>query len=194
MKFLYLPFFFFFAMISCAHAQSALKQENTKVNTPDSIAVLISTIEFTMKATKEERDIFDDGIVPWMSLDHPAKYTARMIDADKIVLNYPNVTLIIDYPLAKPASFELPIPEKGMSKKDLILKISAIYHEIYKQEENTANVKTVPIGDRKKLLNRNETDGKYGISMHDLSDLDLSTVEVYKSEDGKIFLMLEVES
>jgi hypothetical protein len=161
---------------------------------PDSIGTLIAKIEFKLKATKEELDIFDDGIVPWISLQSPNEEIPRLIDADEIILPYSKVTLIIDYPLNKPASFEISAQGSGFTKTQLIREISKKYHQIYQDEEESASIKTIPLEKRKGLINRNETNGKYGVWGHDLADLDLSVVEVYKNREGKIYLTLSVES
>ena len=58
----------------------------------------------------------------------------------------------------------------------------------------TQTIKTVPISKREDVLNRNQTNGKYGISRHDLSDLYLTTIDVYKTKDGRIVLRINVDS
>ena len=50
------------------------------------------------------------------------------------------------------------------------------------------------LNQRKGIINRNETDGKYGIWGHDLEDLDLSTIEVYRNKENKLELVLGIES
>lgn len=171
------------------------QKENAQQNKElDNLGNLISTIEFKVRAIKEDLQIFDDGIVPWISLEEPEKEIKRLIDPDKIVLPYNNVTLIIDYPLNNPATFELTGNGSGFSRRQLIKEISKRYHDIYKEEEVTATIKTVPIKERKDLINRNQTNGKYVIWGHDLSDLDLSSIEVLRNQDGKIYLNLGVES
>lgn len=55
-------------------------------------------------------------------------------------------------------------------------------------------MKTVPLEQRKRLLNRNRTDGTYGIRGHDLSDLDLHTAEVYRTASGRWLLELGIDS
>lgn len=65
---------------------------------------------------------------------------------------------------------------------------------MYDEEENTSKTKTVPVKQRQGLLNRNETNGKYGIWGHDLSDLDLTSMDVYENEEGTIFLDLDIDS
>lgn len=163
-------------------------------NQYDASGNYISKIEFKLHANKEDHDIFPDGIEPWINLDTPNKQIDSLIDPDAIVLPYNKVTLIIDYPLTHKAVFDLAGTGNGFSRKQLIRLISEKYHEIYKEEENSASTKTVAAGDRKTLLNRNQTNGKYGICCHDLSDLDLSYIEVHKNFFGKIFLILDVET
>jgi hypothetical protein len=161
---------------------------------PEDLGTLITSIDFHLKATAEERKIFEDGIVPWISLDNPAKEMSRLIDQEKLVLSYNKVILIIDYPVMVPVYFPLSSTGIGFSRRQLITAISLQYHSIYKEEEETASDKTVPPDERRGLQNRNQTNGKYGIWGHDLSDLDLSSVEVYRNKNGIIYLSLGVES
>jgi hypothetical protein len=83
---------------------------------------------------------------------------------------------------------------KGFTKKQLILEISNKYNEIYNEEEKTAKTKTIPLDKREGLINRNQTNGKYGIWGHNIGDLDLSSIEVYKTRDGRIQIILVIES
>jgi len=194
----------FISTISCNLKESEQKESYIDVlkkkekeqlgKTNDSLGTLISSIEFGIKATGEDLKDFEDGVIPWISIEKPESEIDKLIDGDEIVIPYSEINLIIDYPLNKPASFVLKNSTNGFTKKELILEISKKYHEIYNEEENTSKIKTVPLNQRKGIINRNETDGKYGIWGHDIGDLDLSTIEVYKSENGKIQIMLIVES
>ena len=168
----------------------ALNQIELESNTQD----LITTIEFGVKAEPEDAKDFEDGIIPWINIEKPENQINRLIDADKVVITYSEVTLVIDYPLNKPAEFILKSSGKGFTKKQLVFEISKKYHEIYEAEESSAKTKTIPLEKRKGLINRNETNGKYGICCHDIGDLDLSSAQVYKTENGKIQIVLEVES
>ena len=170
------------------------KKEQESSNIQNNQDELIATIEFGIKANKEESNDFENGIIPWISIEKPEDEINRLIDADKIVITYSEIILIIDYPLNKPAKFIVKSSGKGFTKKQLVLEISKKYHEIYKTEESSAKTKTIPVKEREGLINRNETDGKYGIWGHDISDLDLSSVEVYKTENGKIQVLLGIES
>lgn len=155
---------------------------------------LISSIEFRIRATGEDLKTFKEGFIPWVSLEHPEKQLPNLVNPDQVVLPYQHVSLIIDYPLNHPDTTELTGTVAGFTTKMLIEKISERYHQIYREEEAGAKTKTIPEEKRIGLANRNQTHGKYGICCHDLGDLDLSSIEVYKTSEGKIVLMLGVES
>ena len=137
---------------------------------------------------------FEDGIIPWISIANPKAELGNLMDADKIVVPSTTATIIIDYPLNFPATFEIKTTGQGFSRKQLILEISTRYYEIYKLEESTATTKTLPVDKREGLINRNETNGKFGVCCHDITDLDLSEIEVHKNLNGQITLTLRVES
>ncbi|MFT3704561.1 MAG: hypothetical protein QM802_19500 [Agriterribacter sp.] len=160
----------------------------------DTLGPVIFEIELKLSPTEEDVKNFGNEPVPWINLIKTDTELSRLIDADEIVLPFSQATLFIDYPLAKPVVFELSATEKGFSRKQLIEEISKKYHQIYEEEESSATVKTVPADKRKGLINRNETNGKYGIWGHDLSDLALSSIEVHKNKDGKIYLVPGIES
>ncbi len=170
-------------------------KESEKINksneNPDE---LIATFDIRVKASQEESSDFEDGIIPWISIENPAKDIDRLIDAEKMIVETNEIILNIDYPLNKPANFILKSSSKGFTKKQLILEISKKYIEIYNEEEKSAKTKTIPVNKRKGLINRNQTDGKYEVWGHDIGDLDLSSIEVYKSKEGKIQIVLGIES
>jgi hypothetical protein len=195
----------FFSLISCKHLPffkskenyDAIlsKKESEAVNKKqNNLGTLIATIEFGVQASEDELEDFEDGIIPWISIENPESEMDRLIDSNEIVIPYSEITIIIDYPLNKPTSFVLTNSKNGFTKKELILEISKKYHEIFTVEETTATIKTIPPDKRKKIMNRNETNGNYGIWGHDIGDLDLSSIEVYKSESGKIQIILDVYS
>ncbi|GEO11120.1 hypothetical protein [Segetibacter aerophilus] len=155
---------------------------------------LIATIEFRIRATGEDLKNFKEGFIPWVSLEHPEKQLPNLINPEQVALPYQHVFLIIGYPLNHPDTSQLTGAVAGFTNKMLIQKISERYRQIYQEEEAGAKVKTIPIEKRTGLINRNQTDGKYEVWGHDLGDLDLSSVEVYRTAEGKIVLMLGVES
>lgn len=155
-----------------------------------------SEILFQVKTNdKDELEIFEDGIIPWISIKNPESEINNLIGKDEIVINKSNVILIIDYPLNNPVEIKIKSENSnGFTRKELAQKISTEYNRIYKEEEESANTKTTPIDERQGLINRNQTDGKYGIWGHDIDDLDLSAIILRKTENGEIKLELMVES
>ncbi len=188
MKFKALTLFLF--IIIAANTARAKHADNH----PDTLGAKISTIQYKLKVAKADSDIFENGIMPWISLEHPGKQIDSLIDADEIVLPFKAASLIIDYPLNNPVSFQIVSAKEGFSRKELILLISEKYRDIYKAEEQTTTTTIVPVDKREGIINRNPTNGKYGICCHDLADLDLSSIEVFKNSGGKITLLLEIES
>lgn len=154
---------------------------------------LISEINFELIPTDKQKVDWPEGVIPWISVENPKEEINQLKNANEIVIKEKKVTLIIDYPLTNVAFIEISNPN-GFTRKDLILEISKHYNQIYNEEEATAKTKTVPLDKRSGLINRNQTNGKYGIWGHDLSDLDLSTIEIHKSKEGKINLILLLES
>lgn len=205
MKTILIIFLTFISLISCKHLPLFKSKENydavlTKkeaeaVNKKqNNLGTLIAKIEFEVQATEEESKDFEDGIIPWISIENPENEIDKLINSDEIVIPYSEITVIIDYPLNKPTSFVLTNSKNGFTKKELILEISKKYHEIFTVEETTATTKTIPPDERKGIMNRNETNGIYGIWGHDIGDLDLGSIEVYKSQSGKIQIILDVYS
>ncbi len=83
---------------------------------------------------------------------------------------------------------------KGFTRGQLLIEISKHYYKLYDEEEQTATVKTIPINQRTTMYNRNQTNGKYGVWGHDIADLDLSEITVYKNKKGETVLLLGIES
>ncbi|RKE80780.1 hypothetical protein [Chryseobacterium sp. AG363] len=159
----------------------------------NSAGKLVSEFDFNLKPTEERKKDWPDGIIPWISLENPGPEISQLISADEVVIKEKTINVIFDYPLNNPHTFAF-TNENGFSRKDLILLISKKYHDLYKEEELTSSVKTIPVDKRTGLINRNETQGKYGIWGHDLSDLDLSGIEVHETDNGTINIILIVES
>ncbi len=153
----------------------------------------ITTIPILSHPTTEiANEVGNDAIVG-ISIEKAQQNLDQVISVDEVILNDKKVQLIIDYPLKKPASFEL-VNEKGFTRRDLILAIQEKYKQVYKEEEESAATKTIPMNSREGLSNRNETNGKYGIWGHDLTDLYLTDVEVYKDSKGVVSLILYIDS
>jgi hypothetical protein len=173
---------------------SSCKTNNDK--NPVETSENLSEILFQVKTNnKDDLEIFEDGIIPWISIKNADSEVNNLIEKDEIVINKGNVTLIIDYPLNNPVEIQIKANNSnGFSRKELAQKISTEYKRIYQEEEESAKTKTTPIDERQGLINRNQTDGKYGIWGHDIDDLDLSAIILRKAENGEIKLELIIES
>lgn len=76
--------------------EQILKAKESTLQKRDSIGALISTIDFDVRATnKHDLEIFEDGIVPWISLENPDEEIPQLIDAEKIVLPFANPSLLL---------------------------------------------------------------------------------------------------
>jgi hypothetical protein len=160
-------------------------------DTYDSLGKFISEISFAL--TTNDLKTFPDGRYPWIRIDSPDIDLPTLIDKDEIVIRETKVVLLIDYPLSEPYTTEI-LSSNGFSRKHLVNEISRNYYKVYAIEESTATVKTLPVAQRKTTYNRNRTNGKYGIWGHDIGDLALTGMRLYKSSTGIITLVLEVDS
>jgi hypothetical protein len=157
----------------------------------DNLGELISSIEFGVRTDNKED--FEDGIIPWASIESPENDIPNLIDKDQVVITQASIKVIIDYPLTTQYEFAL-TSDKGFTRAQLLSEISRHYYKIFDEEEDSATIKTIPPDKRTTMYNRNETNGKYGIWGHDIEDLVLSSISVYKATDGGIVLSLNIES
>ena len=92
------------------------------------------------------------------------------------VLSQVKIKVRVDYPLNNPAVFELAGP---VTVKAFISFVAQTYQRIYREEQETS---TVEAGLVPGMLNRNHTDGRYGIWGHVLGDLYLEGANL--GDDG----------
>ena len=156
----------------------------------DSLGEMIAVIKFELK-TSNLND-YEDGKIPWVRIDSPQLEMDSLIGKDEVVVEASAVTIVLDYPLTFPHHFTI-AADKRFTRAQLLKAISNEYHRIYREEESTAKTKTLPL-DQRKVYNRNETNGKYGIWGHDIGDLALDDIYVLKGANGKIYLILEMVS
>jgi hypothetical protein len=147
----------------------------------------VSVIKFEVSGDPEAEP------TPWASLEDPENDIPNLIGKDKVVIKQTSIRIIIDYPLLHEHEFTL-TSETGFTRAELLRAISKEYYRIFEEEEATATIKTIPPSERTTLANRNETNGKYGIWGHDIGDLVLSTIFVYKAANGDIILAMTIES
>ena len=149
-------------------------------------------VTFSVKATTDQEKEFKDKIVPWASIKNSESDSIRLIDSNLKVINAREATVIIDYPVRKPVNFKI-TSDSGFTKSDLLRKIGQIYRQLYKDEEASSTIKTVPMDKRKGVVNRNATNGKYGIWGHDIDDLDINSATI-SCNNGKCIIELGIES
>lgn len=154
---------------------------------------IIADYSIELRPNLEEQKNWGKELIPWINIKKANAQIAQLENPNQILISQTSARLIIDYPLNNPAIIEITNPN-GFSRKDLILIISEKYNEIYTEEEASAKTKTIPLQERKGLVNRNQTDGKYGIWGHDITDLNLSGIELYQNKEGQITVSLQIES
>jgi hypothetical protein len=200
MKINHLAYILPFLFISCSkksnsqpdtdlEIQKLTEMENASSKIEHGEGTLVGSYTFEVKTNEVE---MEDGIIPWASIEKPKEDIPNLIDGDDIIIKEKKVTIIIDYPLKNEYHFDLE-SNNGFSRKMLLTEISNHYYKLYREEEETATIKTLPM-EKRTIANRNETNGKYGIWGHDIADLVLTDVYVYKSEDDKIILRINVDS
>ena len=167
------------------------REEQISKKSYSEIGELIATFEFNVK-TNNRKD-FEDGYIPWADLENPKVDLPNLYKKDEIVIDDNQIRIIIDYPLTNQYEF-IPKSEKGFTRGQLLMEISKHYYLLYEEEEKTATIKTIPIDKRTTMYNRNETNGKYGIWGHDIADMDISEISVYKSKNGEIIVTLDIQS
>lgn len=86
-----------------------------------------------------------------------------------------SLTCTINYPLSTECTFQITLSDddKYFYLSDIILAICNKYRDIYAEEEATSSIKEDRIPG---MLNRNDTDGKWGIGLHFLDELKLSSL------------------
>lgn len=98
--------------------------------------------------------------------------------------------ILIDYPVSDDFYFALaPLQDKsvGLTVGELIDRVLDIYDEVYAEEERTSSITPGYIPG---MLNRNRTDGKYGVYGHVLSDLYWGSAH-YEAKSNHIVLGID---
>ena len=98
---------------------------------------------------------------------------------NEVVIESPEIVIEYTYPLSGKWYFEFR-REGGWTRKSLIDQICEQYHAIYDEENGTSSVKEQSCAEAGQgtLINRVQTDGKYGIWGHVIGDLVLEGVSV----------------
>jgi hypothetical protein len=144
-----------------------------------------SIIKFPTKGFYGDEEKYN--IIPYMteySVDQLIKDI--LIDPEEKVINDDIIKICFNYPFNDEYIIEFITPnnEGGFKRKDLVRLIINQYYKMYQEEEKTSKEKVISIEQRYKtgLLNRNVTNGIYGIYGHDMEDLSLNSM--IKRDDG----------
>jgi hypothetical protein len=136
-----------------------------------------------------------EGPSPYVNLAQPEKDLKQMRNAEEVVFTGTNLIVILDYPLRNEVNFPVSASSpRGFTRADLARKVADLYKRVYEEEAQTSKIAVIPLEQRKGLINRNETNGKYGIWGHDLSDLVLHTIELSRKADGTVLAYLGIDS
>lgn len=117
----------------------------------------------------------------------------KACDPKTVVLS-PNktYTLVIDYPTSVPYKAKIKTGKKGMTRIELADKVCQHYRKMYAEEDSSTQIP--PLlgcqGGAAPMLNRQQTDGKYGIWGHEIEDLVLVNANI----DAKGNITLGVDS
>ena len=124
-----------------------------------------------------------------------AKALLCMRGKEECVLRTKHVTLVIDYPLTVVYKEELHAPEGAFTREALCLAVRKAYQRIYDEERETSTLREESLTDRipggLTLLNRASTNGKWGLKLHGLGDLDLYSLHYDPAENE---LIVEVDT
>lgn len=121
-----------------------------------------------MPGVKKFEVNYSTGYVKIKTNENTGTITGNPEVKGKYIIHY-------DYPLTNQVSFE---HEFDGSLSDVISKICEDYKEIYERESETTTIPVVPIEQRVGLINRNTTNGEYGIWGHDIDDLYLHSIYI----------------
>lgn len=131
---------------------------------------------------------------PYIYLSKPEDCIEGQKDKNSFV-GFKKAFVVADYPLSGEFVFEIVSTKRsGFTKKQLCEEIVEIYNFIYDTEDDTSKKKATPIEKRKGLLNRDFTEGMFGIWGHDLGDLCLGGIDVYKDSQNDIYIKLGIDS
>lgn len=173
-------------MITTTQSQNVMKYSNGIAQNP--ISLLPEGVDIHIASFKK-----DCGII----LFCPFEYVERDGEMGYLFSNgdflprETNLFSVIDYPLSTEVEFEVPL---SPFLNEMIGVVCEKYKEIYRKEEETSTKKAMPMDEEIPgcgLMNRNFTDGCYGIWGHELDDLYL---EGLKLDTARKELILEIGS
>jgi hypothetical protein len=130
----------------------------------------------------------------WMDLGDVRENFSILLNADEFVLETPEATLALTYPLNMAATRVIrPENGKAFTRGELVKLIEETYQELYRLETDSQSLPTPPVHERGSFINRPESDGIFGVWGHDLGDLGVSEIAVYRIA-GRVWLDLDMVS
>ena len=107
----------------------------------------------------------------------------HLVEPDEKVLEDKEIKICFSYPFSQRFIFTFTSPDgEGFTRGQLAEMIINQYYQMYREEEETIQEEPIlSIEDRiakSGLINRNRTDGKYGIWGHDMGDLSLDSMYI----------------
>jgi hypothetical protein len=162
-------------------------QEGVEIESVTSIAI---------QSALDEGAIADGETEPfnWMDLRDVPENFSRLLDAGEAVLEAAEATLALTYPLDIAATRSIrPADGKAFTREELVRLIDETYREAYRLETDSQSSPTPPIDERGQLINRPRSDGIFGIWGHDLDDLGISEIKVYRI-GGRVWVDPEMVS
>lgn len=135
------------------------------------------------------------GFPPNLRIGDPERALAMLELRDEIVIPFARATLVIEFPLTNPAhvAINAALPQ-GFTRGELVKIICDEYAHVYAAEEGTALNAEASVEERGARLERNRTDGAYGIWGHRLDDLVLRSARWVKQSNGDVRIELHVEA
>jgi len=106
----------------------------------------------------------------------------NFVNPDELVINKNDVRIMFEYPLKNPLIYRAEAPQVfGFTRRNLIDIIVLKYHDIYQEEEDTSQIPILSINERmtsqNRLMNRNTTNGTFGVWGHDIEDLFIDEIQ-----------------
>lgn len=125
---------------------------------------------------------------------HGAYEDSVSIDMTAPVING-GFRFLVDYPLDHPALITvLDGDDKAFSMQDLIAIVKAAYEGIYHVEDGGEDVPDHIESNGIMIMNRPQTNGVFGISMHTIHDLAIEGLRVIEYTSGERSIYLEIGS
>lgn len=112
------------------------------------------------------------------------KVWSKIEKPNEVVIKETDIKINFTYPLSGHFLFYFH-SDKGFTRRQVVEHIVDTYKQIYKEENETTAIPIQSLEERiacRNLINRNKTNGKYGIWGHDIGDLAIEKIKYNKSK------------